>query len=266
MSTNGSVNGNTIVEQKKKFPKYDGANNDLRVQTWLKLYDRYTATKPEAEKISELLFHLNGRALEWFGDEIADQTYSWQEIKTRMTERFGFTSATPLIDAQNRRLLRTEKVEDYYREKMRFLRQTNLSELEQTQQLTNGLPRHWQLSVISSRPETPTQWVVIAQQCEQFFAQYPRPTQSIPSGNTKPHRMESRTLAADTRNRFNRSGNTYGSPPPCRYCQRLNIDINHWHRECPNNPKSKAVPLSATDPKVSTLSAMETDSAEESEN
>ena len=51
-----------------------------------------------------------------------------------MTERFGFTTAAPLVDAQKRYLKITENVETYYREKMRLLRQTGLSELEQVQQ------------------------------------------------------------------------------------------------------------------------------------
>ena len=241
----------TVVQRENRLDKYDGVNKDIRVQTWIRLYEVYTHGKTNDEPICLLLFNLKGLALEWFGDEIAGQTYTWQQIEDRMEERFGFTTATPLLDAQNRRLSRDEKVEDYYRNKMRLLRQTGLNSTEQVQQLTNGLPRHCQLTIISSGPKTPSQWVPIAQQTEQHYNSFqskfkpkPKPFNKTASTHSAPvrslpissHQNGSNNAQIHNRPRFN--GNQQYSdqnPPQCLICQRRNITANHWHRQCPFN-------------------------------
>ena len=131
---------------------------------------------------------------------------------------------------------------------MRLLRQTGLSELEQVQQLTNGLPKHWQLNVISAGPRTPTQWVPIAQQIESHFntsnSQRERnkvqtSQRTINQNSTSQRNSTSRTFTANsTAPRYDPNA----PPPQCRFCQNLGITANHWHRVCenkPNNPNAQ---------------------------
>ena len=246
-----------------KFPKYSGYDKELRVQTWLALFEVHTDDKSEAERTKLLMYSLDKSALEWYGDVVVGNNLSWLTVKELMIARFGTSTATPLIDAQRRRLQKNETVEQYFGEKIRLLRQAGLDEPSMVDQLTEGLPFSWKLTLTAASPTNTTAWIQVAQRTETHFKS--RQTSDIPTGNANPSRVETRTLVSDTRQRTFRQGNSNRSPPPCRYCQRLNIDINHWHRECPNNPFNNAS-QSADDPPVQTLSSMESDSNEESEN
>ncbi len=47
------------------------------------------------------MYYLSGSALEWYTDEIVSTNVTdWNEIKTKFLNRFGVSTATPLIDAQ----------------------------------------------------------------------------------------------------------------------------------------------------------------------
>ena len=50
----------TYIERDNRLDKFDGVNKDIRVQTWLKLYEVYTATSTEEQRIRQLLFNLEG--------------------------------------------------------------------------------------------------------------------------------------------------------------------------------------------------------------
>ena len=152
----------------------------------------------------------------------------WDTVKSKMTKRFGISTATPLIDAQRRRLKREEKVEQYFRDKMRLLRQTRLSDEEMAQQLTEGLPFQWKLSLAAARPSDPNAWVEVAQQIETHFsAQSYR--QAISRNNTASrNKTSAKTLNASTSKPYT----------PCNICKRLGRTEYHWHRDCPNRQRT----------------------------
>ena len=225
-SSNGSQPSSTVVERQNKLDKYDGLTKDIRVQTWLRLYEVHTDGRSSAERSRNLLYNLKGIALEWYGDEIAGSNYTWDQIKDRMTRRFGISTATPLIDAQRRRLKREETVEQYFQDKMRLLRQAGLTESQMVDQLTEGLPFQWKLTLTASHPVDTNAWVQVAQKTESHFKSRPQLQKPFVRKPT------ARTLAADT--------NQNESPPQCQYCRRLNIQVNHWHARCPNNPRANS--------------------------
>ena len=225
-----------------KFDKYDGLSKDIRIQTWLTLFEVHTQDANDTDRTRALLYNLKGPALEWYGDEIASSVVplTWLQVRERMIRRFGIGTATPLIDAQRRRLRRDETVEQYFRDKMRLLRQTNISEREICHQLTEGLPFQWRLSLTAARITDSNAWVEVAQQVETHFAslarsqlrpnstpQYQRPTGNNfrPRDNQRPN---PRALAAAP------NGRPPNQPPPCRMCQRRGRTEHHWHRDCPH--------------------------------
>ncbi len=54
-----------------------------------------------AARRKTLMYYLSGSALEWYADEIVSTNVTdWNEIKTKFLNRFGDSTATPLIDAQ----------------------------------------------------------------------------------------------------------------------------------------------------------------------
>jgi hypothetical protein len=221
------------TERTNRLDKFDGISKDIRIQTWLRLYETHIGNE-DADRIKGLLYNLKGIALEWYGDEIAGTSITrWETVKEKIVKRFGISTATPLIDAQRRRLKRDETVEDYFREKMRLLRQTKLSSLEMTQQLTEGLPFQWKLSLAAARPVDPNSWVEVAQQIETHYSsqqsrqQFNKFRQNNDRRRSSQTNTTARTLTATT----NRP------PYPCNICKRLGRDEYHWHRECPNNTR-----------------------------
>ena len=136
-----------LQPKQEKLAKFNGINKDIRVQTWLKLFEVHTISYPHAQRVQNLLYYLTDTALEWYGDEIADNIinpqYTWDFVKQKMIRRFGSTTAQPLIEAQNLCLTFGQTLEEYFRAKIRLLNQTSLSEPEKIQMLTQGLQHAW---------------------------------------------------------------------------------------------------------------------------
>ena len=220
-----------VIDIKEKFEKYDGKTKEIRIQTWLNLYEAHMVNRSEGDKSHSLLYYLRGSALEWFGDEIAGNLIPWSDIKQRMIKRFGISTATPLVDAQRRRLLRSEKVEDYFRDKIRLLRQAELTEKQICEQLTEGLPFQWRLTVAAARPSDTGSWVEIAQQVETHYNSRsfnPRPN-AFNRNKQRRAQTFALTSATDSTTKASR-------PPQCNYCKRLGKEEFHWHAQCPNRP------------------------------
>ena len=219
--TDGSTSNN-------KLEKYGGETSDIRIQTWLRLFEVHSENRgitTEKDKINALIYSLKGTALEWFGDEIAGSTITrWDTVKTKITKRFGISTATPLIDAQRRYLRRDETIEIYFREKMRLLRQTKLSEAEIVQQLSEGCPMGWKMSLAAAHLSDPNSWIEVAQQLESHQKQqFQRQQFRDRNPQQRPKPQTGRTLNACTTRPYQ----------PCRFCQEKGREEYHWHRECP---------------------------------
>ena len=215
---------------RNKLERFDGTDDTVRVQTWLTLFEVHTSPLNDSQRIRTLIYSLKGPALEWFGDEIAPhaETITWSETKDKFIRRFGVATSTPLIDAQRRRLKREETVEQYYKAKMRLLRRTHLIEQEVVQQLTDGLPFSWKLSMTAAKPTDSNTWVELAQQIETHFA----------SANNSNRPNQFRKPFQPKRNFTPRSLNVSQAQrkiPQCRFCQKRGLTEFHWHRDCPNN-------------------------------
>lgn len=214
-----------------KLDKFSGNKEEIRVQTWIKLYEQHVDSEHDTELIKQLMYYLKDSALEWYGDEIVGSNIrDWETVKEQLIDRFGCENQHPLVAAQRISLSRDEDVEKYYRRKVRLLRQTSLSELEIIQQLTEGLPFSWRLTMTSARPRTTSAWIQIAMETETHYKANERRKQALLK--KKPAKT---LIAAPQHNnsRSNRSSNN-GKPPQCRICQRLGKTEHHWHRECPN--------------------------------
>ncbi len=119
----------THTDNKLRLQRYDGTDSKVRAQSWMALFELDTSGVSVAERRKTLMYYLSGSALEWYADEIVSTDVTdWLEIKTKLFNRFGVSTATPLIDAQRRYLRRDETVLQYYQDKLRLLRQTKLSE------------------------------------------------------------------------------------------------------------------------------------------
>lgn len=79
------------------LPKYTGAEDDVPVDKWLRLFETKAsnATWSERDRIDCISEYLEGEAFRWYLTEIFDSEDSWEGIKTSMIARFSAPSATP---------------------------------------------------------------------------------------------------------------------------------------------------------------------------
>ncbi|UYV81569.1 hypothetical protein LAZ67_20001557, partial [Cordylochernes scorpioides] len=222
---NDKIISNIIMSKENilKLQKYSGNQKDIRAQSWVKLFELHVA---DEDKGKLFFYYLEGRALEWYADEIAGTNIKqWETFKQKFITRFGSTTATPLIDAQRRYLRRDESVNDYFQSKFRLLKQTSLSKVEQIQMLTEGLPAQWKISLAPIHFEDIETWVSATLKLEAAFGS-----------------IQKNSKLAFNDNKFKDHTSYVASPPkppyPCRFCKMRNLNNFHWHNECPYRPKT----------------------------
>ncbi|UYV67856.1 hypothetical protein LAZ67_5002259 [Cordylochernes scorpioides] len=201
---------------------YPTASN-MKALSWVKLFELHVT---DEDKGKLFFYYLEERALEWYTDEIAGTNINqWVTIKQKFITRFGSSTATPLIDAHRRYLRRDESVNDYFQSKIRLLKQTSLSKVEQIQMLTEGLPAQWKISLAPIHFEDIETWVSATLKLEAAVSSILK--------NSKP---------AFSYNKLKDPTSYVASPPkppyPCRFCKMRNLNNFHWHNECPYRPKT----------------------------
>ena len=222
-----------------KIPKFKSAEQDISVRSWVKAFEALTKNKTDAEQIEELMQYLDGPAFEWYCDEILNSRVTlWDTCKNRLITRFGSTTSTPLLDAAQMSKKFGQSIEEYYRTKMRLLKQTHLNNKEQAQMLTSGLPASWRPLLTSCQVQTPNDWIGIALELEHDFKAAESKKFNKPQ---KPFfkKKSPVNMAVGT------SQQTQQKPKPsypCRFCKALNIEVWHWHSDCPNRSNSSKKP------------------------
>ena len=219
-----------------KLSKFSGNSKDIRIQTWLKLFEVHTIAYSNAQRVQHLLYYLSDAALEWYGDDVADNItnpqYTWDFIKQKMVRRFGCSTAQPLIEAKDPSLQRDQTLEEYYRAKIRLLNQTSLSEHEKIQMLTAGLPHSWKVSLAPIPITTTDVWFESAQRVEALYSKPVFKKDFKPrSPNRSQHSFQLDSNPSTEATHY--SATESPAPYPCRYCQQEGLNEYHWHRQCP---------------------------------
>lgn len=147
-------------------------------------------------------------------------------MKQLFINRFKTVTVRPLIAAAERYLKREETVTTYFNDKMRFLQQTGLQDLDQVAMLNKGMPRDFKPHLISSTIKSPSDWLMVALELESTLKKN-KPTPFQDNRFPKPIKpaIAAQASKADNKNK---------DPPQCRICQRMGIEIKHWHANCPN--------------------------------
>ena len=73
------------VVKERHFSKYNGDNKEISVQTWLKLFEVHT-TKEASERVNILMYYLESAAIEWYGEEVANKSLSWDDTKKNLSK------------------------------------------------------------------------------------------------------------------------------------------------------------------------------------
>lgn len=228
---------------KPRLVRYNGDDIDsIKVGSWLNLFEVVANTQKadtDQKKVALLMSYLGKDALQWYADEVAPccMTVTWAKVKQDMEERFGQTIASPVLTAQQRRLLKTETVQAYHTEKMRILRKTKLEEADMIALLTDGLPRHYQQSMIAARIKSTNDWLAIAIKLESAFGPYnPR----LRDANNAQHPTIQQTVEvhkATVDKPHAACGQKKKPFKPCYYCKKIGKTEWHWHSECPHAPQ-----------------------------
>ena len=119
-----------------------------------------------------------------------------------------------------------------------LLKQTHLTNKEQAQMLTSGLPASWRPLLTSCQVQTPNDWIGIELELEHDFKAAESKKFNKPQ---KPFfkKKSPVNMAVGT------SQQTQQKPKPsypCRFCKALNIEVWHWHSDCPNRSNSSKKP------------------------
>ena len=259
--------------KKPQLPKFKSADQDKTVRAWLVIFEAHTSATA-TDRAKDLMYYLEGPALEWYADEVVGSNISnWDTVKNRLIVRFGSTTSQPLLDANHMTKKFGQSVEDYFRSKMRLLKQTHLTHQEQVQLLTDGLPAQWKPHMSVTRAATPTEWIGFALKLEADFKSCE--LKFKPKGNQHFNQKKKTFVNMASTSKQSKPSDTSSPIPqyPCRYCKALNIEEFHWHSVCPNRtnvltrPKSRpsnTTTTNLTQPKEqktdSTNSAVCTDS------
>lgn len=256
----GHVNNNLLE-------RFTGRDNSVKISSWLKLFEAMTTGYNNKKRIQLLVRHLGGDALNWFAEEQSGNidTMSWAQCKDKLIERFGEPMIRPIIMAQKRFLLRSETVQAYYTEKMSLLRQVGLCDQDMTALLTEGMPRHYQVALISAQVKSPAAWLAVALQLEETNKKWQQNVKTRPpaSVNFTTKSPSQQKQYGQTGQSIRNQNNNRKPPRPCKYCSQQGLIEWHWHNECPRRTTIKqletplsTVPISTDSPTLNDDSSL----------
>jgi len=145
---------------KIKMPKID---DNMAIEDWLTLYEARTEYLEDSERIKALSDHFDFKknSLKWFIGAILNKRHSlsWVVCKRLILTQFGHNEVRPIISAIDRRYKVNEKLKKYFKEKMEFLNQTTLDEIDKIALLNHGLNEELQLKIKSKLVMNTNEWL-----------------------------------------------------------------------------------------------------------
>ncbi|RWS00875.1 Retrotransposable element Tf2 protein type 1-like protein, partial [Dinothrombium tinctorium] len=214
-----------------KIQKFDGTDVSPNIEIWFNLFEVAVAElSGDRAKVTALMQFLSGKALEYFGLNIAPRISDITLAKAReiIVDRFGITAASPLITAQRMRHNRGTPIKDYFDEKLALLQKTPLDEKERVAQLTEGVGLEFRTALHSADCETAEKWLRVATKIESDLnlRRKPQHSESTAANCTIHHCRDSMQPQQPKSKSKPRTA--------CKFCLALGQQIFHWHNECPN--------------------------------
>lgn len=223
-------------DQHPKLAKFKGEGDQIKINVWLKIFE----TIYPKETTSKLVYYLEGKALEYYGEHILGSNISsWETVKSKLTTRFGPKIYSTLLVGMQRRLKLDENVQSYFDGKIDLLMSTSLSQAEIIVSLTDGLPIKWRHDFNGREIRNYEQWLQIALTAEaldkkdntKMHKSYQ--TRSGSTHTATPATSHSRTVDKKYFNNKNKL------PSPCKHCkEKYNKDYFHWHKDCPTKDQN----------------------------
>ena len=221
---------------RNRIPKFSGDEKDIKIESWLKLHDIFARQiESEEDKVCFLATNLDGKAFQYFCDEIAEfaEFITYDEAKNKLVEHFGLSTLDPMTESLSRRLQKQEDVESYFKDKLFLLKKGKCPSASVIALLTNGMPRSYQTFLDMASINTPNEWLLKAKKLERRF-------QLENHGKSKSgvHVATTKDLGNPKENSKSNFNKGKGKPPkPCAFCKFLGETNYHWQSECPNPPR-----------------------------
>jgi hypothetical protein len=230
-SDNRGCNGRQLLA------KFSGHKTVIRADLWCNLFEVVTREQTDVDRIFNLMGYLIDDALNWFAADIAPNmaTSTWPQVRAALIARFGPAVTNPLVEAQRRSLKSSETVETYYEDKIRLLRQANLTEDNIVAQLSEGMPFSYRGFLLCAKPTTSVMWLTVALQLEATLKRQPQEQQRHKFWRQNQEKTMATALVTDTTPQNKQRMRSRGKDRPssaCRYCLEAGQTVFHWHREC----------------------------------
>ena len=212
-----------------KMPKFSGKEGDLEIEAFLVIFERLFSSIPDDRKLLKIIAFLEGDAANSYAiDVLSDPNADWAKAKEKLNHRYGHSDIPPITAAARRRLQRSETVKQYYDDKYKILRRTNLTENHMADLLTEGLPNFYRQHFYGKRFTSTSEWLLTAQDIEA----------DVSRRSTAPNRPAAHYVDSKPNHKFQFSNKKKDfnrkTLPICQICRKRGITANHWHRDCPN--------------------------------
>ena len=222
---------------------FTGQDPLVLVEDWMALFEMATDFSTDVQRKALLSRHVSNEAMQWLVREIAPirATLTWDQVKTRMVDRFKRSVHNHLEQAMDRMLKNGETIQAYFLEKRRLLDLAGQTQENQIALLTRGLPsKLMKAQVAASRPRTTADWLEIALAVENTLKS--SDDTAKPDRKPRPARVNHVNDQGNsgTRGQFgsgssqpNRSDSNQNPNTPCPVCRLFGQREFHWKRNCP---------------------------------
>ena len=222
---------------------FTGQDPLVLVEDWMALFEMTTDFSTDLQRKALLSRHVSNEAMQWLVREIAPirATLTWDQVKTRMVDRFKRSVHNHLEQAMDRTLKTGETIQAYFLEKRRLLDLAGQTQENQIALLTRGLPsKLMKAQAAASRPRTTADWLEIALAVENTLkstddtAKTDRKSRPARVNHVNDHGTNgARGQSGSGQSQSNRFDSNQSPSTPCPICRLLGQREFHWKRNCP---------------------------------
>jgi len=203
--------------------KYTGSDSKMSTQAWLALYEDVSEGLSSRIRVKSLPMYLVDDAIDWYAEEIAQKSLSWNETCEKLLARYGTATVPYSVAAEQRRMTSTDSVHVYAQEKMRLCKLAGYSLESSIALLTFGAHSNYHSNLFAQNPKTFDEWLRIALTIENSI-------QSNYLNEEEPVNEIVNLAGQNNRKKLTKK------PRECKLCKALDIEAFHWFSECPNLP------------------------------
>ncbi|GBM87049.1 Transposon Ty3-I Gag-Pol polyprotein [Araneus ventricosus] len=134
-------------------------NNSVNVNSWLKYFNDKCQDLDDKWKLSNITAYLKNSSLTEYVNSY-DTIKTWEEFVSFLTERYISPNLVNLSDFTLKSFKEGDDITLYFQEKLKIIRQLNLSTSMILEGLSDGLPVNLRTLLAINSPNNPTEWLI----------------------------------------------------------------------------------------------------------